>query len=926
MRLIKPKNPLKKLNSKAVKKVSKGTPLRLVLVVPLVAHIFGAVALVGYLSLKNCHQTVSELANELTDKVSNTVNLHLDTYLATPHQINRLNVNAIKQGLLNLDNSQAAGLYFWQQMQVFDVSHINYGLVTGEFIGANRWIEGQSITIDEVAKDKSKAYSYEIDNQGNRRNVVQVYDDKSRSDAWYTDTVKAGKPIWSQVYLRQAPETTSLSISANYPVYDQNNNIIGVTSSDLLLDDVSKFLRTLKVSASGKAFIIERNGLLVANSSPEKLFTIVNGKPQRLNVLNSTDRTIQSTAQYLQHKFGDFKQIKDSQKLDFHINHEPQAVRVLPWRDKFGLDWLVIVVVPESDFMAQVHANAQVIVVLSLVALLAATSLGLTISRWILQPIHRLSEASQAIAKGDLDQNVEFKSVNELGLLSHSFNQMALQLKESFEQLESRVEERTVELNKAKQSAETANRSKSEFLANMSHELRTPLNAILGFTQVMNRDVSLAPQQQENLGIINRSGEHLLSLINDVLDMSKIEAGRIALSENAFDLYQLLRTIEEMFQLKAESKGLQLLIERTPAVPQYVYADESKLRQILINLLGNAIKFTQEGGVILRVRAKEHERITSPHPQHLIFEVEDTGFGIAPNELEILFEPFGQTETGRKSQQGTGLGLPISRKFVQLMGGDITLSSTPGQGTIFQFDIQVGLAEVADLPERQQRRVLSLEPGQPEYRILVVDDALENRRLLTKLLTPVGFQVREAENGQEAIAVWESWEPHLIWMDMRMPVMNGYEATKEIKSHLQGQATAILALTASILEEEKAIVLGAGCDDFVRKPFREEAIWEKMAQYLGVRYVYAQKDEVGSVKDEKTTSDFILQPSSLQVMPAQWVTQLQYAAIQLDTEQILALITQIPSEHTCLTKALQQKVNDFDFGQILNLTQYVPCL
>jgi signal transduction histidine kinase len=341
---------------------------------------------------------------------------------------------------------------------------------------------------------------------------------------------------------------------------------------------------------------------LVADSSPEKPFTIVNGKAQRLNVLNSSDRLIQATAENLQHKFGDFREIKESLKLSFHIDHhELQVVRVEPWRDKFGLDWLVVVVVPESDFMAQVHANAQVIVVLSLVALLAATSLGLTISRWVIRPIHRLSEASRAIANGDLDQNVEFKSVNELGLLSQSFNQMALQLKESFDQLETKVEERTVELNEAKQVAEAANRSKSEFLANMSHELRTPLNAILGFAQVMNHDSSLKCHQQENLGIINRSGEHLLSLINDVLDMSKIEAGRIALTENAFDLYQLLNTIQEMFQLKAESKGLQLLIDCTPAVPQYVNADESKLRQILINLLGNAIKFTQEGGVILRV-------------------------------------------------------------------------------------------------------------------------------------------------------------------------------------------------------------------------------------------------------------------------------------------------------------------------------------
>ena len=921
MRLLQPIKLIKNITSR----LSKGIPLSLLLVVPLVIHIFGAVALVGHLSLKNCHYTVAQLANELTDKVSNTVVQHLDTYLATPNQINQLNVKAVKQGRLDLHNSQDAGHYFWEQMQVFDVSHINYRLITGEFIEANRWIKGQGITIKEVSdQNTSKAYSYATDSLGNRRNVLEVYDYKPGSEGWYVDTLETGKPVWSPVYTSKAASEITTSIAANYPIYDQNNKIIGATSSALNLDDLTQFLRNLKVSSSGKVFVIERNGLLIADSSREKPLYTVNGKIHRLNALNSSDRTLQAAAKYLKYKFGNFREIKDSQRFDFQSHHERHVVRVQPWRDKFGLDWLVIVVVPESDFMAEVHATSQVIVVLILVALLAATSLGLTISRSIIRPIHRLSKASLAIANGELNQNVEIKGVKELGLLSRCFNQMSLQLKESFEHLETRVEQRTIELNEAKQAAETANRAKSEFLANMSHELRTPLNAILGFTQVMNRDSSLKPDQQENLGIINRSGEHLLSLINDVLDMSKIEAGRIVLTENAFDLYRLLDTIQEMFQLKAQSKGLQLLIERTPAVPQYVQTDESKLRQILINLLGNAIKFTQTGGAILRVSVvSDKSRITNHKSQiTLHFEVEDTGAGIAPDEMENLFEPFVQTETGRKSQQGTGLGLPISRKFVQLMGGEITVNSILGQGTIFRFDTQLKLAEAEELPSQHQR-VLGLEPGQPEYRILVVDDRPENRRLLAKLLTPMGFEVQEAQNGQEAIALWSSWEPHLIWMDMRMPVMNGYEATKQIKSHLQGQATAIIALTASVLEEEQAIVLGAGCDDFVRKPFKEEVIWEKMAQYLGVRYVYAE-DEVESIKDA-TTSDFLLQPTSLQVMPAEWVEKLHYATTKLDAGQVLALIAQIPDKYSPLAKALQHKVNNFDFDQILNLTQYITC-
>lgn len=467
----------------------------------------------------------------------------------------------------------------------------------------------------------------------------------------------------------------------------------------------------------------------------------------------------------------------------------------------------------------------------------------------------------------------------------------------------------------AKEAADIANRSKSEFLANMSHELRTPLNAILGFTQILQRDSSMKAEQQESLAIINRSGEHLLSLINDVLDMSKIEAGRITLSANSFDLYRLLNTVEEMFQLKAQTKGIQIIVERHPEVPQYIQADESKLRQVLINLISNGIKFTQEGGVILRVEYQ---------PEKLIFEVEDTGAGIAPEELENLFTAFVQTETGRKSQEGTGLGLPISKKFVQLMGGEILVNSEVGRGTIFHFDIKITQAQATEisLPKPTQR-VMGIAPNQPPYRILVVDDRWENRRVLIHLLSSIGFQMREATNGQEAIEVWQTWEPHLIWMDMRMPVMDGYEATKRIKATTKGQATAIIALTASAFEEERNIVLAAGCDDFVRKPFREAVIFEKIAEKLGVKYIYEQKDEreqqVNPLPEKISIAQ--LQTIYLSQMDAEWIADLHQAAVELNLKKTLALIEQIPSEHDLLANVLKNWSNSFQFQNIVDLTK-----
>lgn len=489
----------------------------------------------------------------------------------------------------------------------------------------------------------------------------------------------------------------------------------------------------------------------------------------------------------------------------------------------------------------------------------------------------------------------------------------------------------------AKQAAEAANIAKSEFLANMSHELRTPLNAIIGFTQVVSRDAGLSTENQHHLGIISRSGEHLLDLINDILQMSKIEAGRITLNINSFDLYRLLNDIKAMLQLKTTSKGLRLIIDCAPEVPQYIQTDERKLCEVLINLLGNAIKFTEKGSVTLRVRGglangddwKRGVREINNYSTNLaasssliIFEVEDTGLGIAPEEKSKLFTAFGQTETGRNSQEGTGLGLAISQKFVQLMGGDIAVSSTLGKGTIFAFNIQAATSSALEIKTPQEtRKVIGLAPNQRDYRILIVEDNQDNRLLLVKLLTAVGFGVREAKNGQEAVELWASYCPDLILMDMRMPVMNGYEATTEIKKHLQGQATTVIALTASALEEERVVIISAGCDDFMRKPFQEEVLWEKIAQYLGVQYLY----EEGTKSRAQRTQELSINSHSLEFhlsqMPREWVEKLHQAALKCLDHLIIELVKEIPETHAPLANTLEDWAINFIFDQIIDLIQ-----
>lgn len=496
--------------------------------------------------------------------------------------------------------------------------------------------------------------------------------------------------------------------------------------------------------------------------------------------------------------------------------------------------------------------------------------------------------------------------------LSIGVNWLSSQLSASRQQLERSSQQ----LQLKAQEAEAANRAKSMFLANMSHELRTPLNAILGFSQLMSRDHTITKAQQESLDIINRSGEHLLNLINDVLEMSKIEAGKIVIHNKPFDLHRLLQTIREMFQIRAEAQGLWFRFVLADDLPQYVVSDASKLRQLLMNLLSNAVKFTQTGGVTLRATSSD---CGSSNTQ-LCFEVVDTGRGIASEELPKLFDPFVQTASGIESPEGTGLGLAISRQFVELMGGTIQATSTLSEGSTFAFKIQV---QLADSPANEtlfaSKRVERIAPQQSDYRIAVVDDRETNRLALVKLLESVGFDTRIATNGVEAIALWQEWQPDLIWMDMRMPVMDGDRATRYIKQHCDLKRTVIIALTASAFEEQREKILQAGCDDFVAKPVTERVIFDKLTQHLGVQFVYrAEPNDKYPPSDSKAAN---ISAADLNFLDSESIAQLNQAAIAVDAEQIEQLIAQIPRDRQYIAEAIAQMLAKYDFDAIIDLTK-----
>jgi PAS domain S-box-containing protein len=1161
-------------------------PLHLVLTFPLTILMVGTVALTGWLSWQSGRQAVNDVAEQFRGQVGDRIKQKLISYLETPHLINQINADAVRRRQLNVQDRNS-DRYLWNQIQLFDsATWIYYGSQQGgEFTGIQRSLEDRSLEI--VIADPSSRYQsfyYNLDKQGNRNKRVNIepntYD--SRLRPWYQKAIKARKAVWSPVY--QSFSEPDLALTAALPVYGANGKLQGVVGTDIYLEEISRFLSALKISPSGQTFIVEHSGLLVASSTDELPYTLNKDtqKTKRLRAIDSQKPLIRSVMQQLTKQFNlQRTRIDASKEIDFALNSQRHFVQVLPFEDERGLDWLIVVAMPESDFMAQMNAHRVDTLWLVALGLLGAIALGILITRRLSYSIQHLTTASQAIARGELDREVPTTGIKELDILSKAFNEMSDRLVQSFAdvekgkaELEQNVEERTTalrqseekfskafhaspypimiarrsdkkvlevnesylqysdyslneligqdviewgvwvnpqdplriaellntqgyvrnleidyrkkggeigtallsaelieldgqicilnvhnditerrqvekalrqsetkfqslaanipgaiydfiayadgssgmeyispacqeifeiapetflqhpqivfellhpddrqgfaqavalsnqtleplahewrivtpsgkvkwvransrperrsngdvvrhgvvtdvsdrkqaeqELNQAKQASEAANLAKSEFLANMSHELRTPLNVILGFTQLMGRDSSLNPKQLSHLKIVNNSGEHLLQLINDVLDMAKIEAGRIALNETSLDLDRLLETLADMFQLKADAKGLQLIFNREPTVPQCITVDDSKLRQVLINLLSNAIKFTAEGSVLLQVSVGQSEDLDA----RLIFTVTDTGSGISETELDQIFEAFVQTESGRRSQTGTGLGLPISRKFVQLMGGEITVNSQLGQGTILRFSIPVQVSTDYQLRLPTQP-VIGLAPNQPPHRILLVEDLWESRQLLVELLQPLGFEIKEAANGLEATALWESWQPHLIWMDIRMPTMDGYTAIKTIRERerradpsTQREKTAIIALTASALEGERAAILNAGGDDFVRKPFPDGRILEKIAEHLGVQYLYANSGDPIPQGRSEHLSPALLQQALLG-MPTTWITRLVEAATLADDELIFALFSEIPKANVILTTILGDLVHNFRYDKIM---------
>jgi signal transduction histidine kinase/CheY-like chemotaxis protein len=843
-------------------------PLQIMLIVPFVFLVLITTGTIGYLSFSSGQLTVSNMVSQLISGVSSRIEEHILMFLEKPYLINHANAIAWQNGSLPTDDfgtldtrATAMEKVLWNQARVDEVDSIFFANAQGELVMLCYYgDEAISYSYEEDgaaghvrlrnASTNGNRVTFLLDKQGNRTVVKTSREYDPRTRPWYQAAVQAGQATWSPLYKFVA--SGALGMTSVYPVYAEDSKFYGVFSSDITLTQITNFLRDVSITSHGEAFIVDRSGILVATSTPPSPAQATDKSTELLKAIESDDLLIQTAMKALGTNFNTLTNITQAEQFEFRYENDSHLAQVEPFTDGRGLDWLIVVLVPEKDFMGQLYTNIRTTIVLALIALIAAITIGIFAARWVVHPLTYLTKATRALAEGRWEQDLDISRYDEVGELSRSFNSMAGQLRDSFATLEHRVEERTLELSQtnhqlilakekaveAQQVAETANQSKSTFLANMSHEIRTPMNAIIGMSHLA-MQADLSPKQAGYMDKIVNAGNALLGIINDILDYSKIEAGKLAMEEKPFLLDKMLENLSSLMMVKIQERELALLISVDSSVPNGLVGDSLRLGQILINLINNGIKFTDTGEVSLQIEAT----LVNENQVTLQFTVTDTGIGITKEQIPKLFQPFSQADTSTtRKYGGTGLGLMICKQLSELMGGEIWVESVYGKGSSFIFTAEFQVLKNMDVALYQPHLESEIAQGITlgveivaaicGARVLLVEDNVLNQEVAAELLTTAHLHVTLASDGLEAVNLVQQHSFDCILMDIQMPVMDGFEATRIIRQDERFQKLPIIAMTANAMLSDVQACDEAGMNDHVAKPIDPQKMYKTIAHWI----------------------------------------------------------------------------------------------
>ncbi len=859
---------------------SSQVSLRTILIVSIVVQVFSTVGLVGYLSFRNGQRAVNDLAQQLQSEISYRIEQSVNNYLQIPKVITQINADAVALEHLDLRERDSLISQFWQQRYLFDTANVTaiyFGSNKGDFFGLGLQGDNQWEVSQVNRSTGNKFYSYSTDKQGNIGQLLEIgqyYDPRVRP--WYEDTIRGNKPTWSDIYIDF--NSQRLAITLGQPIYNEINALQGVIGVDFALSHISEFLNQLEIGKSGETFIIDRSGFLVATSTEEKSLIVGanSNSKQRLKAINSTDTLVSSTAQYLIKKFGNWTEVEENQTFQLTMDGEPLLGKIYPFKDSLGLDWLIVIVIPEEDFMAQINANSRATALLSIAALIGSTIIGILIARWITQPLLSLSHAAQELAAGNLDQKVSIQRKDEVGTLANSFNQMAKQLKVSFETLELQNDE-----------LQRLDKLKDQFLANTSHELRTPLNGMIGISESMLDGAAgeVSDVQQKNLSMIAYSGHRLSNLVNDILDFSKLRNKNIELQLKPVGMREVVEIVLTLSQSLVGNKDLKLVNAISYDLPSAL-ADENRLQQILYNLVGNGIKFTDSGSVEVSAQMLEEERIA--------ISVTDTGIGISEDKFELVFQSFEQADgSTAREYGGTGLGLTITKMLVELHQGEITLESSVGIGSRFTFTLPMVSSEQITTTVAPEASVLQLQGNfletdllvnsspsvvstsatanpltlanittkeEGQFRILIVDDEPVNLQVLNNYLSLRDYIVAQATNGLEAISLLEEgFEADLVLCDVMMPRMTGYEVTQKIREKWAAHELPVMMLTAKNQISDLVTGLEVGANDYLSKPFHKEELLARVKTHINITHLRTEKEWIRNTFGRYVSDEIVAQ-------------------------------------------------------------------